>query len=117
MSFFAMTKTLTRNLFSKPATRPYPFVPKTYFANTRGRVAIAIEQCIFCGICQRKCPTSAIVVNKAEKKWTINRFACTACGNCIENCPKNCLANENHYTAPVTKKFEDAFQASELPRI
>lgn len=112
MSLFSMVKISIRNLFSKPATRPYPFAPRTYFENTRGQVTIAIEKCIFCGICQRKCPTDAIAVEKAEKKWTIDRFACIACGNCIDNCPKDCLANKNQYTAPSARKFKDNFQGS-----
>jgi formate hydrogenlyase subunit 6/NADH:ubiquinone oxidoreductase subunit I len=111
MSFFSMTKTIIGNLLAGPVTRPYPFVAKTYFENTRGRVLIAIGKCIFCGICQKRCPTNAIRVNRNEKTWTINRFACTACGNCIDNCPKDCLANDNHYAACDVRKSEETFTA------
>jgi Na+-translocating ferredoxin:NAD+ oxidoreductase RNF subunit RnfB len=95
MSFFSMTKTVVRNLIAGPVTRPYPVVTRPSYPNTRGHVEITIEKCIFCGICQKKCPTQAIVVNRAQK-MDINRFACTACGNCIDNCPKACLANKNN---------------------
>jgi ech hydrogenase subunit F len=109
MSFFSMTKTVVQNLLAGPATRAYPFVTRPSYPNTRGHVEITIEKCIFCGICQKRCPTQAIVVDRATRKWTINRFACTACGNCIDNCPKDCLANGNKYTAPAVKKSQDTF--------
>lgn len=110
MSFFSMTKTVFGNLLKKPVTHRYPFEPKTYFKNTRGSISIKIEQCIFCGICQRKCPSNAIVVSREEKKWTINRFRCVVCNSCVEQCPKKCLTMENNYTQPNTKKSEEVHQ-------
>lgn len=108
MSFFVITKILLKSLLAKPATRRYPFVPRKYFPNTRGKITINIANCIFCGLCQRKCPTQAIVVSKEEKDWQIDRMRCVICGYCVDLCPKKCLTMDNQYFPPnVVKKKED----------
>ena len=33
-----------------------------------------VDVCILCGICQRRCPCAAIVVEKPNRKWTIDKF-------------------------------------------
>ncbi|MDD5747146.1 MAG: 4Fe-4S dicluster domain-containing protein [Candidatus Omnitrophica bacterium] len=109
MKFFVMAKTVLRNLFSAPATRRYPAIRRPYYKNTRGSISIAVDQCIFCGMCSRKCPSAALTVVKAGKKWTINRLRCIACGYCVEVCPKQCLAMGNHYSASVQAKTEETF--------
>ncbi len=96
-----MVKTVLKSLFSKPSTVRYPFEKKPVFKNTRGSISIAIDKCIFCGICQRKCPTKAIEVNRQDKRWEIERLRCIACAACVEACPKKCLTMENHYS-PAT---------------
>lgn len=104
MSIMSLSKTVLRNLFSKPATRPYPQVPREYPARTRGQIGIDIDVCIFCGICSKKCPTGAIAVNRAEKSWDIQPFGCIQCGYCVEVCPKKCLIMLLNYTQPAALK-------------
>jgi ech hydrogenase subunit F len=108
--FFSLAKTVLKSLFKKPVTVQYPFGPRTYFKGTRGSIDIVIAQCIFCGICQRKCPTGAIKVDKAAKKWIINRLRCISCKGCVEVCPKKCLTQNNQYSPSVVEKKEDTFQ-------
>lgn len=112
MSFFSFTKTILKSLFSKPATLMYPFVPRKFYQNTRGSIVIKIEDCIYCGICQRKCPTSAIGVNKVEKTWEIDRLGCVACNFCVEVCPKKCLAMNNQYSAAAINKNKEIFHGA-----
>jgi len=109
MPFFRMTKTVLMSLFKRPATVKYPFAPRTYYANTRGKVLIEVNNCIFCGICQRKCPTAAITVAKADKRWVINRLRCISCGACVDACPKKCLKLDTQYTPVQTAKSEESF--------
>ncbi|MFA6583977.1 MAG: 4Fe-4S binding protein [Elusimicrobiaceae bacterium] len=101
MFSMAMLKTTIANLFRKPATVLYPFVPGKVYANTRGEVMNDTDSCIFCGICQRRCPANAITVNRAAKEWKIERLRCIVCGNCADVCPKKCLSFDNQYPKPL----------------
>jgi ech hydrogenase subunit F len=111
MQFFVNISTLVKNLFSKPATVKFPFAPREYPAGSRGQVVIDTQTCIFCGLCQRKCPTSALVVARAEKKWTIKRMQCISCGACVDVCPKKSLKLDTQYSSPDVKKQEDTYNA------
>jgi len=102
MAFFTMAGSSLANLFKKPATLLYPVEKRAFFQTTRGHVEIAIETCIYCGLCAKKCPTSAIQVQREAKTWEIDRLKCIACGNCCEACPKQCLSMDNAYSQPVT---------------
>lgn len=59
-----------------------------------GEIKCDLEVCIYCGICQKKCPSEAIKVDRAEKSWVIDKDACVLCNICIDACPKKCLVNE-----------------------
>jgi formate hydrogenlyase subunit 6/NADH:ubiquinone oxidoreductase subunit I len=106
MRLFTMTKTVTKNLLSGPATLMYPKVKRRFTAITRGRVEVNIHECIFCGMCGRRCPTYAIKVTKDCKEWQIDRLKCCTCNLCVEICPKKCLAMENQYAPPLSEKTE-----------
>ena len=109
MSVMNFTKTVMKNLFSKPATSGYPFVERKYPEGTRGLVDIDIDACIFCGICSKKCPTNVITVDKAKTEWKIEPFGCISCANCVGACPKKCLSMNKHYTSPEGKMNTKAF--------
>jgi formate hydrogenlyase subunit 6/NADH:ubiquinone oxidoreductase subunit I len=87
-----------KNVVSKPATRMYPYEKREPMKNTRGALGeININTCIFCGICEKRCPSNAISVNKVERSWELNRLKCIVCNVCVEACPKDCLTmNEAH---------------------
>lgn len=101
MSFFPMAGTAIKNLFSKPATRLYPFVKRDPFAGTRGNISINFSECIFCGMCMRRCPTHAITVSKDKREWQMDHLSCVICGNCVLVCPKKCLKLEPVATEAV----------------
>ncbi|MCM1285820.1 MAG: 4Fe-4S dicluster domain-containing protein [Acetobacter sp.] len=103
------TVTALKNLFSKPATSQYPAVPKTYPEKSRGHVEINIDDCIMCGMCQRKCMSGAIKVDRASKTWTIERMGCVQCQACVNACPKKCLTMAAGYTEPSTEKTVDSY--------
>ena len=109
MSMMKFTRTVFKNLFSKPATRLYPTVRREATPATRGRVEVRIEECIFCGICAKKCPTGAIAVDRTQKSWAIERFGCIACGLCVISCPKKCIDMKQQYTSPTVQKYIDTF--------
>lgn len=104
-----------KNLFTKPATRAYPNVPARQTPRTRGAVQVNIDDCIFCGLCNRRCPADAITVDRSTKSWTIKRMSCVQCGNCVLNCPKKCLTMEGAYSAPGVEKKNERFCKAETP--
>jgi ech hydrogenase subunit F len=110
MAFFVMTKTVLKSLFRKPVTVKYPFGPATHKEKTRGHIEIDIKACIFCGMCQRKCPTGALAVRREQKEWEIDRMRCISCNACVEICPKKCLCMRNTYSPPATQKQKETFR-------
>ena len=112
VSMFNMLKNVIENLFSKPATRKYPFDKREPFANARGRISgIEIDKCIFCGICNRKCPADALIVNKIEKSWEIDPFKCVIGGLCVEVCPKKCILMDGiHPLVGIVKEKQKFIQ-------
>lgn len=116
MKVFAMLKTVTKSLFTGPATLMYPGRQRVYAPITRGQITIEIDKCIFCGMCSRKCPTYAITVTKEKRQWTIDRLNCTACGRCVEVCPVKCLHMDNHYSPAVRRRDDALFTAAASPK-
>lgn len=49
------------------------------------------EKCIYCTLCAKKCPKSAITVDRKEKVWEVDNAECIRCGVCAETCPKQCI--------------------------
>lgn len=99
-----MTATIVRNFLTKPHTRLYPAEVRETFENVRGNLEISIEECIMCGMCQKKCPSQCITVDKAAKTWTVDPYACVYCAICVDNCPVSCLHMDKHYRKPVVLK-------------
>jgi Formate hydrogenlyase subunit 6/NADH:ubiquinone oxidoreductase 23 kD subunit (chain I) len=115
MGYMKISNMVMRHLGKKPATLMYPVIPREWYENTRGRIEIEIDACIFCGICSKKCPTGAIAVNRDEKSWAIERMNCIQCSCCVDYCPKKCLINEAGYTTPDSVKAVDSFVKQEEP--
>ena len=102
-----------KNLFSKPATCKYPFEPREFPERTRGHVENDMDKCVLCGLCQMRCPTGAITVDKKEQTWAIRPFSCIQCRCCVDNCPKKCLSMEQQYQEPGERKIEKKFDLSD----
>ncbi len=107
MSLFSMSGLVMKWLFSKPYTSRYPFEPRQPIPGSRGTLDIALSDCTYCTLCAKRCPTAAIEVDRAAKRWTIDRLRCISCNCCVEVCPKKCLAmNTAHGVPTVTKDRE-----------
>jgi formate hydrogenlyase subunit 6/NADH:ubiquinone oxidoreductase subunit I len=104
MAHLTIGKVIARSALSKFATRLYPFEKRAAYAITRGHIENDINVCSLCGLCQKKCPTHAIVVNRAEKTWAIERMKCIQCGACVDVCPKKSLTMESTYAAAAATK-------------
>jgi formate hydrogenlyase subunit 6/NADH:ubiquinone oxidoreductase subunit I len=100
-----------RNAFKKPVTKLYPAEPPRFTARSKGQVQNDIEACIFCGICEKRCPTHALIVNRPNKSWTIDRFSCIQCLSCVRACPKKCLSMSPQYAPAAQEKSTETYQA------
>lgn len=109
MSILKMTKTLVKSVFHGPYTVLYPIEKKENFDRTRGHIEINISDCLFCGLCARRCPTGAITVERSDPKWTIDRFKCIQCNYCCETCPKKCLNMKGQYVTPSAEDVKDEY--------
>lgn len=87
----SMLKIIKDNFFKKPPTRLYPEDTRKPFENNRGQIHFCNENCIYCGLCARKCPADAINVDKSTKCWELNAFRCIICGECVSACPKKSI--------------------------
>ncbi len=102
--FPGISKMIMRSLVGKPSTLMYPQRKRTYSAATRGQVRNEIEKCIFCRLCERNCPTTALLVSKENHEWEIDSLKCCYCRRCVEICPVKCLSMENVYFPPVRSR-------------
>lgn len=112
--FPGISKTLMKSLAGEPATLMYPQRKRVYTEATRGKVDNEIERCIFCRMCERKCPTQALAVSKEKNEWEIDSLKCCLCRRCVEVCPVKCLSMDNVYFSVVRTRAEGKY-LRELP--
>ena len=101
-SIFTLSKMVLKSLFSKPATYMYPVLKREPIVGSRGSIVNHIDQCTFCTLCQKKCPTDAIVVDREKKTWVIEPMRCITCNACVDACPKHCLEMLTSYSSSKT---------------
>lgn len=87
-----------RHVLSKPHTIKYPYERLKFFEGYRGRISLALDKCIGCGLCSRTCPNMAIemvmIKGKKHRFPQIDFGKCSFCGFCIEICPRGSLLSD-----------------------
>ncbi|MEM0342716.1 MAG: CBS domain-containing protein [Thermoplasmata archaeon] len=111
----SMVRNALKNLFSKPATRRYPAEPVVLPKGERGRVVYDMSKCIFCGLCEKRCPTNAITMDKANKRQSVSRAKCIACGVCVESCPTDAIEMRPEYAPPALAPEVHVYDAKLTP--
>jgi NAD(P)H-quinone oxidoreductase subunit I len=121
--------TLMKQLFSKPATNPFPvrYMPRSVTAilkkvaagqvaihppvptpkDLRGKIAYDREKCIGCRLCIRVCPASVIEFLGEEKKIRMYAARCTFCAQCVDACPVGALATTQEFLLADTDRFSE----------
>ncbi|OSB08493.1 NADH-quinone oxidoreductase subunit I [Paraclostridium bifermentans] len=65
-------------------------------AKLHGNVINDYSKCIYCNICENKCPIGAIKVEPILLQWNIDNDKCLRCLKCIKYCPKGSISlNKN----------------------
>jgi len=113
---FEMTKNVLQNLAKKPSTRLHPYVRREPFAGFRGTLDINPDECIFCGLCAKKCPSQCIEVDSKACTWQCDSFACVYCSVCVEACPTQCMTMTNVTKPPAGQKDVIFHQGKPKPK-
>ena len=101
MAYFEMARLALKWALTKPPTSRYPFEPRKAVAGSRGQLVFTKDNCVYCNVCAKKCPTGALLVDRATRKWAVERLRCIACGYCVEVCPKKSLAMSTSHGNPA----------------
>lgn len=114
MGSFKLGKMTLRSLFKKPETVLYPVETRPQPEDLKGSVEVVIKKCTLCQICEKRCPTGSIKVDKENETWSIDRFDCIQCRTCVRECPFGCLTMTPNYKKPATSKGVDSYKKPEL---
>jgi formate hydrogenlyase subunit 6/NADH:ubiquinone oxidoreductase subunit I len=119
--------TLIKQLFSKPATNPFParHMPKSVTgllhkvaegkatihppvpvpADLRGKIAYDRDKCIGCQLCLRVCPAHVIEFLPETKKIRMYVARCTFCAQCVDACPVDALSTTPEFLLADSDRF------------
>ena len=95
-----MAGEVLRHVGKKPATQNYPAekvdLPPAY----RGRIVFHALRCVGCKLCQKDCPSNALVINKVGEKrfeaiFLVDR--CIFCAQCVDSCNKDAMESTNEF--------------------
>jgi len=107
---FPFFKHAVKNLFSKPSTVKYPYVPVEVKPGYRGRIEYNPDKCFNCGMCIKVCSPGAItreteIVGKEEKiTFMFDLTSCTFCGTCQDFCHSNAIELTDDFHMASEKK-------------
>ena len=104
MSLLTFAKTALGSLAKEPVTVAYPAQEQQAPARLRGHVVNDMNVCICCGMCAKRCPAAALVVDRKAGTWSIDPYACVSCGECVSACPKKCLSMDTGRSSVTVKK-------------
>ena len=108
---FPFVKEAVSQLFSKPSTAMYPFVPSEAAPNYRGRIVFHPEKCINCNMCERVCAGQAIShssvkLENGDEEITRQFYlgSCTFCAHCKDFCTHGAIELSRDYHMVATKE-------------
>jgi formate hydrogenlyase subunit 6/NADH:ubiquinone oxidoreductase subunit I len=70
---------------------PFVALQKAFGRFAKMSEKVDAASCIGCRLCERACPSNAILVSLEDKKAAINTSLCHQCTNCQSVCPKSAI--------------------------
>jgi formate hydrogenlyase subunit 6/NADH:ubiquinone oxidoreductase subunit I len=109
-----------RHLTQRPATVAYPAEPSRMPQDYRGKIQFLAEKCVGCKLCQKDCPSNALVINKVGDKRFEAVFQldkCIFCAQCVDSCNKDAMASTLEYELATLDRntLRVVFHAPEAP--
>ena len=81
----------------------------------------ADDQCVGCGLCAKRCPVHAIVIENGRPKWILDKcYQCLGCARCGAIQYGKKTVGKKRYTNPILKKGgsgHDHGQAADQPEV
>ncbi len=74
------------HIFRGRSTVKYPRERTDVPPDLRGKLYHDRGKCIYCGLCEKYCPSRAITVDMKKKVWTHDLGKCLFCAQCEETC-------------------------------
>ena len=81
---------------------PFGALQRTFGRFARLSENVNKDACIGCKLCEKACPSKAIIVSSEDKKAVIKTALCQQCTNCRQVCPKNAINYGKHRTHSPT---------------
>ena len=102
----AMVPLMLGMFVKKADTNLYPAIQANVADRFRGMLAFDAGLCVGCKLCQKVCPTDALIIEKIENPGETEgkRFSavvqldkCIFCGQCVDTCHKKALRNTSDF--------------------
>ena len=120
VTLFTGLKITIINFFKPVVTVQYPHDTIPMTARYRGHIDLVKDEngmpkCVACGMCQKACPSSCIVVNgekqegakaKVVTQFELDFTKCSLCGLCVETCPFAAIEFSKRYNLASTNKSD-----------